>query len=626
MHGNWHDTPPATIAALAELMGADTERPPGMGADSPVKVVTAGAQVDLDGTWELTTEQGDRLSGKGRLPIDLPLGYHGLAHGTHKIRLIVSPGRCHLPAARRTWGWAAQLYAARSASSWGMGDLGDLARLAGWAAAQGAGMVMINPLHAPQPGETSPYFPSSRCWYDPSYIDMRQVPGIEAWPDLECTLAEATRLNAAPLIDRARVWQLKSAGLEWAWGLGRDRAHFEEFARCASPSLSTYATFAALSETNKGPWPSWGAGEADPRRVEYHQWLQWLLDAQLGRAAGALDLVTDLAVGVDPFGADAWMWRDCFALDARVGAPPDEFNVDGQDWGLPPLDPWRLRAAGFEPFVETLRAALRRAKGVRIDHVMGLFRLWWVPPGASAAEGAYVRYPASELLDILALESVRAGAYVVGEDLGTVEPAVRTELGRRGVMSYRLLWFEDSPPGESWPSQSMAAVTTHDLPTVAGGWTGADVAEQVSLGLVPDQAAAAGVRERVSGWAGLGPEATLGEVIVGVHTLLAQAPSLLVAATLDDALGVERRPNIPGTTAEVRPNWCLALPKTLEEIALDPVVAAVGRALQEPTGSDREPPDRGAPDRGAPDAGATDGGAPGEDTGGPPAPEGGLSN
>lgn len=566
-------------------MGAKAEHPSGTGADSPVRVVKAGASVEFDGAWELTTEQGERLSGSGALPPDLPLGYHDLAHGSRQTRLIVSPGRCHLPSARRTWGWVAQLYATRSANSWGMGDLGDLARLAGWAAGEGAGMVMVNPLHAPRPGETSPYFPSSRCWYDPRYLDMAQVPGIEAWPDLARCTAEAAQLNAAPLIDRERVWQLKSAGLEWAWRLGRDREDFEEFVRSAPPSLPTYARFAALSETNDGPWPSWPEApvEPGPGRVEFHMWLQWLLDVQLARAGGALGLVTDLAVGVDPEGADAWMWRDCFALDARVGAPPDEFNVDGQNWGLPPLDPWRLRAAGFEPFVQTLRSALRRARGVRIDHVMGLFRLWWVPPGSSSAEGAYVRYPASELLDILALESVRAAAYVVGEDLGTVEPSVRSELGRRGVMSYRLLWFEDSPPGPAWPSQSMAAVTTHDLPTVAGCWSGADVAEQVALGLSPDGAAARAVRDRVGGWAGLSPDAPLDEVIVEVHELLARAPSMLVAATLDDALGVERRPNIPGTTGEVRPNWCLALPKTLEEIEADPVMAAVGRALQTPT-------------------------------------------
>jgi 4-alpha-glucanotransferase len=547
-------------------------------------VVRAGAHVELDGAWEIELESGERRSGKGALRPDLPLGYHHLSHGSQTVRLIVSPGRCHLPEARK-WGWAVQLYALRSRASWGMGDLGDLTRLGDWAAGKGAGMVMVNPLHATRPGgEASPYFPSSRCWYDPTYLDMSQAPGIGACPDLPRLRAEADRLNAEPLIDRTRVWTLKRAGLEWAWEQFRGDPNFEEYARCSAPSLSTYARFAALSEIHEGPWPTWReAAPAPPERVRFHMWLQWLLDCQLADAGRSVDLVTDLAVGVDPAGADTWMWPDCFALGARVGAPPDAYNPQGQDWGLPPLDPWRLRTCGFEPFVQTLRAALRRARGVRVDHVMGLFRLWWIPAGADPADGAYVRYPASELLDILALESVRAQAYVVGEDLGTVEPSVRAELAERGVLSYRLLWFEPAPPGPEWPALSMAAVTTHDLPTVAGLWSGADVAEQQALGLSPDPAEAVATRDRVAGWAGLCPDAEMGEVILGVHRLLASAPSALVVATLDDALGVERRPNLPCTTADVRPNWCLALPASLEEIMADPVVAEIGGALQDGT-------------------------------------------
>ncbi|MGH9128781.1 MAG: 4-alpha-glucanotransferase [Acidimicrobiales bacterium] len=588
MHGEWHDTSPDTRAALEEAMGATSERPPDA---NPVRVVRTGRQVKIDGAWELECESGETLAGRGPLPPNLPLGYHQLRHDSRQVRLIVSPGRCPPPSATRSWGWAVQLYALRSAASWGMGDLGDLARLTAWAAGTGAGTAMVNPLHAPRSGdaEASPYYPSSRCAYDPSYLDMAQVPGIGGHPALPALRSEADQLNSAPLVDRKQVWQLKSAGLEWVWDQTRGGPNFEEYARCAAPSLSTYACFAALSETNRGPWPRWpeevrhpsapGVPAVPQDRLRFHMWLQWLLDLQLAAAGGHLDLVTDLAVGVDPDGADAWMWQDCFALGTRVGAPPDAFNPDGQDWGLPPLIPWRLRAAGFEPFVATLRAALRRARGVRIDHVMGLFRLWWIPPGAEPSEGAYVRYPASDLLDILAVESTRAGAYVVGEDLGTVEPSVRAELAERGVLSYRLVWFEPEPPGPAWPAQSMAAVTTHDLPTVAGCWSGADVAEQRGLGLDPDGPAAARTRDRVAEWAGLNPGAPMAEVIGAVHRLLAEAPSMIVAATLDDALGVERRPNIPGTTAEVRPNWCLALPATLEQVMADPVVAEVARAL-----------------------------------------------
>ena len=225
-------------------------------------------------------------------------------------------------------------------------------------------------------------------------------------------------------------------------------------------------------------------GKIQRRRVRFHQWVQWLVDRQLAAASSAVPVMHDMALGVDPAGADAWMWQDVFALGMSVGAPPDEFNTRGQDWGVPPFNPWALRAAGYRPFVETIRAALRHAGGLRLDHVMGLFRQWWVPAGASAADGVYVRYPAGDLLDIVALECQRAGAYAVGEDLGTVEDEVRTELRARGVLSYKVLWFEDRPPSE-YPVQALASVSTHDLPTVAGMWTGSDLDDQRKLGMEP---------------------------------------------------------------------------------------------------------------------------------------------
>jgi 4-alpha-glucanotransferase len=220
-------------------------------------------------------------------------------------------------------------------------------------------------------------------------------------------------------------------------------------------------------------------------RARYHQWLQWRVEGQLGQANAHLDVMQDLAIGCDPAGADAWLWPDAFALGVRVGAPPDEFNTRGQDWGLPPFNPWALRARHYEPFIQTMRSGFRHAGGMRVDHVMGLFRLFWIPPDAGPAEGAYVRYPHHELLDILALESHRAGAYVVGEDLGTVADYMREELAARDVLSYRLLWFEPSPPPQ-YPERALAAVTTHDLPTIAGMWSGSDLNEQSRLGLEPN--------------------------------------------------------------------------------------------------------------------------------------------
>jgi 4-alpha-glucanotransferase len=262
-----------------------------------------------------------------------------------------------------------------------------------------------------------------------------------------------------------------------------------------------------------------------------------------------------------------------------VGAPPDLFAPDGQDWGLPPFDPWRLRAQAFGPFVDIVRAGFRHAGGLRVDHVMGLFRLFWIPVGEVPADGCYVRYPWQELLDVLALESVRAGAFCVGEDLGTVEPWVREELADRRVLSTRLLWFEEERPGPTWPAGSMAAVTTHDLPTVVGAWTGSDVEDQRAAGLTVAEAPVEELAAKLAGWAGVERDAPPHEAVRAAHRLLAEAPSSVVTATLDDALGVERRPNLPGTTDDQRPNWRLPLPKRLEEIEQDPEVLEVARLL-----------------------------------------------
>jgi 4-alpha-glucanotransferase len=285
----------------------------------------------------------------------------------------------------------------------------------------------------------------------------------------------------------------------------------------------------------------------------------------------------DLPIGVDPDGADAWAWQDSLATGASVGAPPDRYVKRGQDWGLPPFVPHRLRALGYQPFIETIRAALRHAGGLRIDHVMGLFRLFWIPLGLTPAEGGYVRYPADDLLAIVALESHRAGAFVVGEDLGTVETGVRERLAANGVMGYRVLWFEDGPTAR-YPELAMAAVTTHDLPTIAGLWSGADIAEQHALGLEPNETALEATRKRLSVATGTAPGSRIEDVIEGTHRVLARAPSLLVTATLDDALAVPERPNVPGTTQE-RANWSIALPAPLETLQTTPLALRIAAAL-----------------------------------------------
>lgn len=590
--GNWREPPRSTVEAVLKAMGATAKEPevvPGLW------IVRSGETVHIGGRWELHTEDGgvERVAGTVQAP---PPGYHDLFHEDdgRRVRLIVSPGRCHLPEGFRTWGWALQLYAMRSRESWGMGDLGDLRRFAAWARELGAGLALLNPLHAPTPvppQQTSPYYPSSRCFRSPLYIRVEDVPGAEALGEALGQIAARGRaLNESRTIDRDEVLRLKMEALERVFERFPGDADFDRYVTDQGDTLTRFATYCVLAERHGASWLTWPEEYRDPtsfevrettriegRRVAFHQWLQWLVDRQLAAAGAELGLMQDLAIGVDAGGADAWMWQDIVVQGISVGAPADEFNTRGQDWGLPPFDPWRLRAAYFEPFIRTVRAGFRHAGGLRFDHVMGLFRLFWIPAGASAVDGIYVRYPWQELLDILALESHRAGAYVVGEDLGTVEPWVREQLDSRDVLSYRLLWFEPHPPRE-FPTKALAAVTTHDLPTTAGLWTGRDIAEQNERGMDPNVGATEALRARLREWTGLPADADSDEVTRRLYELLAEAPSAVVTAALDDALGVLERPNYPGTVGGT--NWSLALPQTLEEIEADPRVKAIAEILR----------------------------------------------
>jgi 4-alpha-glucanotransferase len=304
-------------------------------------------------------------------------------------------------------------------------------------------------------------------------------------------------------------------------------------------------------------------------------------------------VIQDLPIGVNPDGADAWAWQDVLAEGASVGAPPDEFNSQGQDWGLPPFVPWRLREAGYQPLIDTIRATIASAGGLRVDHVMGLFRLWWIPAGAGPTDGGYVRYPADELLDIVALESHRAQAPVVGEDLGTVEDGVREAMAERRMLSYKVLWFESDDPA-TWPAASMAAVTTHDLPTVVGLWTGTDLDEQARLGLQPNDASTREIHDRVAAACGLDDDAGPDEVVRATHELLARSPSVLLTATLDDAMAEPERPNMPGADQD-RDNWSLALPIPLEDLPDQPLARDVATTLRRAVAGPTDRTKRDAP-------------------------------
>lgn len=583
--GKWHDVPRETIDTLLQVLGADPDSvaPP---PDDSVVIVHSGSQREVTSAATILLETGETVTCERRLPPDLPNGYHQMQfEGDETIRrLIVSPGRCWLPEELKTWGWAVQLYAARSRGSWGIGDFGDLDRLAEWSASGlGAGMMLVNPLSAAsplEPQQASPYFPSSRRFFNPLWLRIEWVRGAisERIPQIEELARTGRDLNRQRLIDRDKIFQLKMQALEMLWLQFNEDVAFNEYCREHVSDLDRFAVFCAIAEEQRSGWHSWPAELQHPAspdvarfaaehagRIRFFKWIQWLLDTQLAQAASHLALMQDLPVGVDPDGADAWGWQDYFATGVTVGAPPDEFNTRGQNWGLPPFLPNKLRAAGYEPFVQTVRAAFRHGGGLRIDHVMGLFRLFWIPQGQPAPNGAYVRYHADEMLAIVALESERARAYVVGEDLGTVEDGVRETLAAHRILSYRLLWFEKEHPA-TYPKDALVAVTTHDLPTVAGLWTGADLKKQKQLNLNPNEESTTEIHRRLKRMAHVDEGEPIEDVIASAYRLLAEAPSRILTSSLDDAAAVLERPNMPATLKSENPNWSLALPMPIEEL------------------------------------------------------------
>ena len=477
--------------------------------------------------------------------------------------------RC-APAPERAWGWAIQLYALRSRASWGIGDLADLRQFGRWSRRRGASVILLNPLGAQTPTfpyEPSPYYASSRRFRNTLYLRIEEIEGAERCAvELEPLRAAAAALNQQRLIDYDAVFQLKSKALECIFETAPEPQGLSGWVHRQGRALYDFATFNALAEVHGPAWRSWPAYLKHPRsdgiepsrrrlagRIAFHEWLQFHVDRQLARASREIGLITDVPIGFAADGFDAWRWQDLLAPGMRVGAPPDEFFRDGQDWGLPAFNPWLLGGAHWEPFVDAIRAAATHTAGVRLDHVMGLFRIFWIPDGMTAAQGAYVRYPAKALLSLLAMESGRVRAFVVGEDLGLVPPAVRKHLRRRGSLSYRLLWFEGSEAGR-WPRDAVAAVGTHDLPTVAGIWTRSEPEHRLHH-----------LREKLVSMTRLPDETSPVDVAVAAYTALARGRPRIVLVSLEDALGVAERPNVPGTTTEF-PNWRLALPISLEDI------------------------------------------------------------
>jgi glycogen operon protein len=486
-----------------------------------------------------------------------------------KCGLVVVPARCYLPLAEseRRFGLAAHLYSLRREGDQGIGDFTALARLAEAAGRRGAATIGLNPLHALFPAErerASPYHPSDRRFLDPIYLDAGQP------------------TDDGPMVDYTRVWARKRAALMDAFAAAPPDPGFDTFVAAGGPELVRFATFQAIAETRPGePWMRWPEelrtathpgvatfAAAHVESVRFHLWLQWRCDVELdaasrrARDAGvSLGFYRDLAVGCAPDGAEAWAGADELAFGVSVGAPPDPFSTSGQIWHLPPPDPLRMARRGYARFGRLLAANMRHAGALRIDHVMAFTRLFWIPEGGSGADGSYVSYPLSDLLGQLALESARAQCLVVGEDLGTVPEGLREALAAADVLSYRVLWFErDGPrfrPPASYPARAVACVSTHDLPTLAGWVSGADLEERAALHLLhsPEQATAERAAEKSAlkealKEAGLGAEPTP----QALHTFIASTPCQLVLAQADDLAGETMAINLPGTDRE-RPNW-----------------------------------------------------------------------
>jgi 4-alpha-glucanotransferase len=630
--------------------------------------------------WECQLEDGEECCGesllnKGQqfsmpLPTGLPLGYHRLdveAGGiSTRINLIVAPDRCYLPAelgpGARSWGLSCQLYGLRSERNWGIGDFSDLATLARAAAACGAAVVGINPLHAlfaAEPQHVSPYSPSSRSQLDYLYIDVTAVPGFGEdesvrglmqsqwfgathWAARSAALIDYGAVAACkrPILEALfRRFQSRELGVDGTAKTNLGQA-FRDFQWRGGQSLTDFAVFEALHEHYAREdahfsWRSWPGAMRNPRspqvaafasahrnRVEFFQYLQWEADRQLAAAMAAprgsglsLGLYRDLAVGADPNGAEAWADQELIAPGASIGAPPDALSRGGQNWGLAPVNPLILRRQGFAPFVASLRANMRHAGMLRIDHVMSLKRLYWIPSGMEAKAGTYVNYPFDDLLRLLALESQRQACAVVGEDLGTVPEGFRETMRAANALSYRILVFERRKDGEfvppaEYPPLAAASAATHDIATLKGFWLGGDIAWRQRLELYSDRHAwetevAERSRDRRLLLDALVSEGLLDKEQIGKFfaeggepvyssdlrdaalAYLARSRARLMLVQLEDVISETEQANLPGTT-EAHPNWRRHLSRTLEEILdgrdLRRIASLVGEARQRSAG------------------------------------------
>jgi 4-alpha-glucanotransferase len=639
--GHRHFTEPETNRAILTALGLDCTSEDSLRASfdrqeaadnarqlPPVLVVSENEPLRLPGDLdlEIITEQGERHcvhieNGASNPALKLPLGYHEARSGNCSMRLIVTPDRAVLPTPGKHAGLGVTLYGLRSRRNWGCGDFRDLEDLVNWASTVlHVDFIALNPLHAihnRRPYNTSPYLPNSIFYRNFLYLDVEGVRGydrIRKQFEDEETLAAKGTLRASSVVEYEQVAALKRRALDLIFEAKPPGPDCKKWIAGEGDLLRLYAIYCALDEhlhaenPSLWVWPDWPEEYHDPdsaavkqfaaeheREILFHGWLQWNVDLQLARvhqcardAGMSIGLYHDLALATDRCGSDLWAHRKFYVSGCRVGSPPDDFSPTGQDWSFPPPDSRQHRADGYRLYAESIRKSLRHGGALRIDHVMRLFRLYWIPRGHDAAHGAYVRDRANDLVRILALESVRANAVIVGEDLGTVEPEVRESLAKFGILSYRLLYFERINGGfkspDQYPAQALASSTTHDLATIAGFWTGADIEARLRAGTIDhtaydaqrvdrardkqrllDALFAAGVlpaayersADRI-------PELT-GELHYAIIGFLANTPSVLWLVNQEDMTKEPAQQNLPGTTAEY-PNWSRKMRWSIEDL------------------------------------------------------------
>ncbi|MBJ8814988.1 4-alpha-glucanotransferase [Citrobacter freundii] len=617
-----------------------------------VMVYTAGKKMPLavegsgEFNWLLTTEEGVQHKGHAvggksfTLPAKLPEGYHTLTLTQGELRthcrIIVAPKRCYEPqallAGQKLWGACVQLYTLRSEKNWGIGDFGDLRAMLVDVAQRGGAFIGLNPIHAlypANPESASPYSPSSRRWLNVIYIDVNAVDDFrlskeaQAWWQKPATQQALQRARDAEWVDYSAVTALKMTALRMAWKSFSARddeqmAAFRQFVSQEGDSLYWQAAFDALhahqvkEDALRWGWPVWpeafqSVDSPEVKRfceehrddVDFYLWLQWLAYTQFADCwktsqsfAMPIGLYRDLAVGVAEGGAETWCDRELYCLKASVGAPPDILGPLGQNWGLPPMDPHIITARAYEPFIELLRANMQNCGALRIDHVMSMLRLWWIPYGETADHGAYVHYPVDDLLSILALESKRHHCMVIGEDLGTVPVEIVSKLRDSGVYSYKVLYFENDHEKnfrtpKAYPEQSMAVAATHDLPTLKGYWDSGDLTLGKALGLYPDEVVLRGLyQDRELAKQGLldalhkygclpkraGHKSSLMSMTPilnrGMQRYIADSNSALLGLQPEDWLDMAEPVNIPGTSDQYK-NWRRKLTATLEQMFAD---------------------------------------------------------